>query len=131
MIRRNRRPLRWFGAVAASLLLALPALADEIEPEPTLKEKAVEPELEPGAETEVNEKGESEVAKQPDRNFDQLFDLVILRPAGLVTIVVGSVLFVPAAVMASPSGARGVKDAWVAFVAPAVERTFNRPLGEL
>jgi len=131
MIRRNRRSLPWFGAVAAALLLALPALADEIGPEPTVKEKAVEPKFEPEAETKANEKGESEVGDQPDRNFDQLFDLLILRPAGLVTIVVGSVFFVPAALMASPSGARGVKDAWVAFVAPAVERTFNRPLGEL
>jgi hypothetical protein len=131
MIRRNRRSLPWFGAVAAALLLALPALADEIEPEPTLKEKAVEPELESGAEAEGREKGESEVAEQPDRNFDQLVDLVILRPAGLASIVVGGVFFVPAALMASPSGMRGVRDAWNHFVAPSVERTFNRPLGEL
>jgi len=130
MIRRNRRSLPRFGAVAAALLLALPALADEIEPEATLTEKAAEPERDPGANAETIEKEESKVAKQRDRNFEQLFDLVIIRPFGLATIVVGGVLFLPAALMASPSGAAGVHDAWARFVAPSVELTFNRPLGE-
>jgi len=64
MIRLNCRPLLRFGAVAAALLLALPALADEIEPEPYVEEEAVEPEPEPVVEAEVEEEVESKVAKQ-------------------------------------------------------------------
>ena len=131
MIRRNCNSLLRFGAVAAALLLALPALADEIEPEPYAEEAAVEPEPEPVVEAEVEEEVESKVAKQPDRDLEQLFDLVILRPFGLVTTVVGGVFFIPAALMASLSGAEGIQAAWEHFVAPSVERTFNTPLGEL
>ncbi len=131
MIRRNCRSLLWFGAVAAALLLALPALADEIEPEPYVEEGALEPEPEPVVEAEVEEEVESRVAKQRDRDLDQLFDLVILRPFGLVTTIVGGVFFLPAALLASPSGAEGIQAAWEHFVAPSVERTFKTPLGEL
>ena len=131
MIRRNCRPLLRFGAVAAALLLALPALADEIEPEPYVEEEAVEPEPEPVVEAEVEENVESKVAKQPDRDLDQLFDLVILRPFGLATTIVGGVFFIPAALLASPSGAEGIQAAWEHFVAPSLERTFMTPLGEL
>jgi hypothetical protein len=131
MIRRNCRSLLRFGAVAAALLLALPALADEIEPEPYVEEGALEPEPEPVVEAEVEEEVESRVAKQRDRDLDQLFDLVILRPFGLVTTIVGGVFFLPAALLASPSGAEGIQAAWEHFVAPSVERTFKTPLGEL
>lgn len=131
MIRRNCNSLLRFGAVAAALLLALPALADEIEPEPYVEEAAVEPEPEPVVEAEVEEEVESKVAKQPDRDLEQLFDLVILRPFGLITTIVGGVFFIPAALLASPSGAEGIQAAWEHFVAPSVERTFMTPLGEL
>ena len=131
MIRRNCHSLLRFGAVAAALLLALPALADEIEPEPYVEAEAVEPEPEPVVEAEVEEKVESKVAKQPDRDLDQLFDLVILRPFGLATTIVGGVFFIPAALLASPSGAEGIQAAWEHFVAPSLERTFITPLGEL
>ncbi len=130
MIRRNCCSLLRFGAVAVALLLALPALADEIEPEPYVEEEAVEPEPEPVVEAEVEEEVESKVAKQRARKFDQVFDLIIMRPFGLVTTTVGYVFFVPAALMASPSGAEGVQDAWEHFVAPSLESTFKRPLGE-
>ena len=130
MIRRIRRFLPWFGAVAVALLLALPALADEIEPEPYVEEEAVEPEPEPVVEAEVEKEVEVKVAKQRDRNFDQLFDLIIMRPFGLVTTIVGGVVFLPAALMASPSGVEGVQSAWEHFVAPSLESTFKRPLGE-
>jgi hypothetical protein len=131
MIRRDCHSLLRFGVVAAALLLALPALADEIEPEPYAEEEAVEPEPEPVVEAEPEEEVESEVAKQPDRDLDQLLDLVILRPFGLVTTIVGGAFFIPAALLASPSGAEGIQAAWQHFVAPSVERTFNTPLGEL
>jgi len=131
MILRNCHSLLRFGAVAAALLLALPALADEIEPEPYAEEEAVEPEPEPVVEAEAEEEVESNVAKQRENELDQLFDLVILRPFGLVTTVVGGVFFIPAALLASPSGAEGIQAAWEYFVAPSVERTFKKPLGEL
>jgi len=130
MIRRNCCSLVRFGAVAAALLLALPALADEIQPEPYVEEEAVEPEPEPAAEAEVEKEVESQVAKQRDRNFEQLFDLIILRPVGLFTTLVGGALFVPAALMAAPSGAEGIRGAWDVFVAPSFQSTFQNPLGE-
>ncbi len=134
MIRRNCRSLLRFGAVAATLLLALPALADEIEPEPYVEEEAVEPEPEPEpepvVEAEVEEEVEAKVAKQRVRTFDKVFDAIILRPHGFVTTLLGGVFFLPAALMASPSGAEGILDAWEHFVAPSVESTFKRPLGE-
>ncbi|MBW2541554.1 MAG: hypothetical protein JRF15_05620 [Deltaproteobacteria bacterium] len=136
MTRRNCRSLLLLGAVAAALLLALPALADEIEPEPYVAEDAVEPESEPVVEAEVEEveveeEVESKVAKQRDLNFDQLFDLVILRPFHLGATIVGGVFVVPAALVASLGGAENVEDAWQQFVAPSLERTFQSPLGEL
>jgi hypothetical protein len=131
MIRRNCRSLLRFGAVAAALLLALPALADEIEPEPYAEEEAVEPEPEPVVEAEVEEEVEAKVAKQRNPIFDQVFDAIILRPFGLVTTIVGGAFFLPAALLASPSGAEGIQAAWEHFVAPSVERTFKTPLGEL
>ncbi len=124
MIRRNCCSLLRFGAVAVALLLALPALADEIEPEPYVEEEAVEPEPEPVVEAEVEKEVEFKVAEQRERGFDALFDLIILRPFGLVTTIVGGVFFLPAALMASPSGAEGIQAAWEHFVAPSVERTF-------
>ena len=130
MIRRNCRSLLRFGAVAAALLLALPALADEIEPEPYVEVEAVEPEPEPVVEAEVEEEVESKVAKQRVRTFDKVFDAIILRPFGLATTIVGGVFFIPAALLASVSGPEGVQAAWEHFVVPSVERTFMRPLGE-
>jgi hypothetical protein len=131
MIRRDCRSLLPFGAVAAALLLALPALADEIEPEPYVEEEAAEPEPEPVVEAKVEEEAEAKVAKQRNPTFDQVFDAIILRPFGLVTTIVGGAFFLPAALLASPSGAEGIQAAWQHFVAPSVERTFMRPLGEL
>jgi hypothetical protein len=128
MIRRNSHSVLRFGAVAAVLLLALPALADEIEPEPYVEEEAVEPEPEP--EAEVEKEVESNVANQRDRSLVQLFDLVILRPFGLATTLVGGALFLPAALLASPSGAEGIQGAWEVFVAPSFQSTFQNPLGE-
>ncbi len=129
MIRRNCCSLLRFGAVAAALRLALPALADEIEPEPYVEEEAVEPEPEPVVEAEVEEEAEVKVAKSHDRTFDQLFDLIILRPHGFVKTILGGVVFVPAALMASVSGVEGIQAAWEFLVAPSVESTFKRPLG--
>lgn len=131
MTSRNSRSLLQFGAVAAALLLPLPALADEIEPEPAVEEAAAAPEVEPAVDADAEEKAEVAVAKPRGRDFDQLFDLFIMRPVGLVTTIVGGVFFLPTALLVAPTGAEGVQIAWEHFVAPSVERTFQTPLGEL
>jgi hypothetical protein len=129
VIRRNYCSLLRFGVVAAALLLALPALADEIEPEPYVEEEAVEPEPEPVVEAEVEEEVEAEVAKQRVPTFDKVFDAIIMRPTGFVTTILGGALFVPGALMASVSGVENIQECWKVFVAPSVEFTFKRPLG--
>ncbi len=58
------------------------------------------------------------------------FDCAVLRPFGLVTTVVGGILFLPAALLTAPSGEASVKTAWRHFVLDPVENTFGRPLGD-
>jgi hypothetical protein len=132
MIRRIRRSLRWFGAVAAVLLLALPVQADDIEPEPYVEEAVVEPEPESELEVEAEKEAKTETAAASDGPGigSKIFDCVILRPFGLVTTIIGGAFFVPAAALASPSGADNIQTAWEHFVLTPVENTFQRPLGE-
>ena len=132
MTRRTRRSRPWFGAVAAILLLALPVQADDIEPEPYVEEEAVEsePEPEPEAAAEKAAKTESAAASNGPSVGSKIFDCVVLRPFGFVTTIVGGAFFVPAAVLASASGAEGIQAAWEHFVITPVENTFKRPLGE-
>ena len=133
MIRRIRRSLRWFGAVAAVLLLALPVQADDIEPEPYVEEAVVEPEPEPELEVEAEKEAKTETAAAASDGpgiGSKIFDCVILRPFGLVTTIIGGIFFVPAAALASPSGADNIQTAWEHFVLTPVENTFQRPLGE-
>ena len=136
MIRRTHRSPRWFGVVAAVLLLALPVLADDIEPEPYVEEAVVEPapEPEPEPEVEVEKEAKTETAAAAASNGpgigSKIFDCAVLRPFGLATTIVGGALFVPAAALASPSGADNIQTAWEHFVLTPVENTFQRPLGE-
>ncbi len=126
-----RRFLPWFGAVAALLLLALPVQADDIEPEPYVEED-LEPE--PEVEAEVEEETETETAATAASNGpsvgSKIFDCAVLRPFGFVATIIGGAFFVPAAALASPSGADGIQAAWEHFVVANVENTFTRPLGE-
>ncbi len=113
MIRCTYSSLWWFGAVAALLLLPLSVQADGIEPE-----------------TYVEKEAES-VATSDAPNFgSKLFDCMVLRPLGFAKTLVGGAFFLPAALLASPSGAEGVENAYEIFVASPVEHTFKRPLGE-
>jgi hypothetical protein len=59
-----------------------------------------------------------------------IFDCAVLRPFGFVATIIGGAFFVPAAALASPSGAEGIRVAWEHFVVAQVENTFTRPLGE-
>jgi hypothetical protein len=145
MTRRTRRSRPWFGAVSAILLLALPVQADDIEPEPYVEEEAVESEPEPYVEEEaVEPESEPEPEVVTDKTAEtetaaagtgpsvgsKIFDCAVLRPFGFVATIVGGAFFVPAAVLASASGAEGIQVAWEHFVITPVENTFKRPLGD-
>ena len=49
---------------------------------------------------------------------------------GLAATVLGAAIFVPVAVLASPSGPENIEAAWEIFVVAQVQYTFTRPLGE-
>jgi hypothetical protein len=122
MIRRIRRTLPRFATIAALLLLALPAQADDIEPEPYVEEE-VEPKPEPEPESEE----EPEVAEEPDRNIEKFFDLMLVRPLYLSRLIVGIPFFIfyPFTI---PSGWE--EDVVALLWTDPYEATFKRPLGE-
>ena len=59
-----------------------------------------------------------------------VFDAVVLRPLGLIATVIGTSMFVPAAILTAPMGSRGVADAWERFVTLPGRYTFTRKMGE-
>ncbi len=127
MIRRIRRTLPWFATIAALLLLALPAQADDIEPEPYLEEE-VEPEPEPEPEPVYEEEEEEpEVAEESDRNIEKAFDLMIVRPLYLARLIIGMPFFIfyPFTI-----GSGWDEDAVALLWTEPYEATFERPLGE-
>ncbi|MEQ1591789.1 MAG: hypothetical protein ABL892_05305 [Thiobacillaceae bacterium] len=63
-----------------------------------------------------------------DKATDMVVDIVVVRPLGLVTTVVGAALTVIALPFTLPSGSVGAS-AHELIVKPA-DYTFNRPLGE-
>jgi len=127
MIRRIRRTLPWFATIAALLLLALPAQADDIEPEPYLEEE-VEPEPEPEPEPVYEEEEEEpEVAEESDRNIEKAFDLMIVRPLYLARLIIGMPFFIfyPFTI-----GSGWDEDVVALLWTEPYEATFERPLGE-
>jgi hypothetical protein len=58
------------------------------------------------------------------------FDVVILRPLGLIGLAVGTGAFVPAALVAAPMGWDGIKPALDLFVVDPARHVFQRPLGD-
>ena len=58
------------------------------------------------------------------------FDVVVLRPLGLVATAVGAVLFVPAALLTAPNGRDGVDTALKFFIIEPAKSVFQRPLGD-
>lgn len=58
------------------------------------------------------------------------FDVVILRPLGLVSVAVGAAAFVPAAFLASPMGREGWGGALEHFVVEPGRNVFLRPIGD-
>jgi hypothetical protein len=65
------------------------------------------------------------------RALDVAVDVFPIRPLSAVTLGVGAVLFVPAAVMTAPNGWESITDAWERFVIEPGEYLWARPLGDL
>jgi hypothetical protein len=125
MIRRIRRTLPWFGAVAALLLLALPVQADDIEPEPYVEEEV---ELEPEPEPEVEAEVEEETATDVNRDvFNPLFDAIFIRPLYITRLVAGLPFFIAYPLTL---GSGYSEDVVALLWTEPYEATFNRPLGE-
>lgn len=64
-----------------------------------------------------------------DKGSDMAVDLLVLRPAGLVSTVVGSAIFVLGLPFTIPSGSVG--ESACELVKRPAAYTFSRPLGEL
>ena len=58
------------------------------------------------------------------------FDLVFVRPLGLVAAAVGAVLFLPVALISAPQGKDGIDEAFELFVTVPADAVFRRSLGE-
>ena len=72
-----------------------------------------------------------ETKSLPRRIFDPVFDVLIVRPLGLVVAVVGVSMFPPVAVLSSPGGLDPLREALDHFVIVPGEYVFTRSLGDL
>ncbi len=129
MIRQIRPSLRWFAVAATLLLIAVPAQADDIDPE-SYVEEAVEPEPEPEVATEYRARTTFAGGSNERSIGSKIYDCAVLRPFGLAATILGAAAFVPIAVLASASGVENVEAAWEIFVVAQFENTFTRPLGD-
>jgi len=69
-------------------------------------------------------------ASTTEKVVDITFDVLILRPSGVLSTVVGAALFVPSALLTLPMGKAGIDQARSVFITPPYENTFTRKLGE-
>lgn len=60
-----------------------------------------------------------------------VFDVMVLRPVGLLVTVVGAGLFPVAALLAAPGGRDAIGEALDHFILAPGKSVFQRPLGEL
>jgi hypothetical protein len=58
------------------------------------------------------------------------FDVLILRPLGLVAMAVGAGAYVPAVFLTSPMGKDGLEAATEIFILEPTKSVFQRPLGD-
>lgn len=63
-----------------------------------------------------------------DKGTDMLVDIVVMRPLGLVTTVIGTALTIVALPFTIPTGSVG--DSAHEFIVKPAEYTFKRPLGQ-
>jgi hypothetical protein len=70
-----------------------------------------------------------------EKPFSIGFDAIILRPLGLVSVVIGTAVMVPMAIIASPNtidmGVEAYDEPMEIFFRTPVNYVFKRPLGEL
>lgn len=59
-----------------------------------------------------------------------VFDLLILRPIGLVALAIGAAALLPAALLTAPNGRASVETALDLFVRAPMEDVFGRKLGD-
>ncbi len=59
-----------------------------------------------------------------------VFDLLIVRPLGLVVLPVGVAAFIPAALLTAPNGMERLQEALEHFVTSPAKYVFQRKLGE-
>ena len=63
-------------------------------------------------------------------SYPKIFDLMIMRPVGLVGLGIGTVLFVPYGPLSALVSPDGFAAPWETFIAQPARFTFGRPLGE-
>lgn len=71
-----------------------------------------------------------EAERPPPNPGAAALDVVILRPLGLVAMALGTVAFVPAAVLTAPNGLDGINTALKSFVTEPAKSVFQRRLGD-
>lgn len=65
-----------------------------------------------------------------DRTAAIAFDIVVLRPFGILATAAGAALFVPAGLLAAPGGRAHVEETFAQLVGEPFRKTFRRPLGD-
>lgn len=63
-------------------------------------------------------------------NAAKAFDVVVLRPLGLLATAIGAGFFPVAALLSSPGGRDAVEEALELFVLVPGQSVFQRPLGD-
>ena len=58
------------------------------------------------------------------------FDILVLRPLGLVSSAVGATFFLPVVLISIPNGPAGREEAWDRLISAPLQLTFERPLGD-
>jgi hypothetical protein len=59
------------------------------------------------------------------------FDVLVVRPLGLIGIAIGAGAFVPVALITSPNGRDGLEEATDIFIMTPVNYVFTREIGDL
>ena len=59
-----------------------------------------------------------------------IFDAAVLRPLGFTVLLVGSVFFVPVALLTAPNGRESIESAMEILVTGPADAVFKRPLGD-
>lgn len=57
-------------------------------------------------------------------------DVLMVRPLAAARVIVGSLIFIPTAAMASPMGREGISAAYEVLIELPVEYAFEREIGE-